>query len=152
MIRLNKLTDYAVVIMTEMGRMADVATAGAVSRRTTVPRPTVSKLLKLLAQHRLVVAHRGRLGGYGLARPAAQITVAEVIEAIEGPLTVSACVDGAADCCDIERTCPMHGRWDPVNGAIRRALQGLTLADMLRPEPALSVPPPPTGAAPAPRL
>lgn len=149
MIRLNKLTDYAVVIMTEMGRMPDVATASAISKRTTVPRPTVAKLMKLLAQRRLVVAHRGRMGGYGLARPAADITVAQVVEAIEGPLTVSDCVDGAALCCDIERTCPMHGRWDLVNGAIRRALAGLTLADMVRPDPIFAARPGPAGAAPA---
>lgn len=152
MIRLNKLTDYAVVIMAEMGRMADVATAGAISQRTTVPRPTVAKLLKLLAHHGLVVAHRGRSGGYRLARSVAAITVAQVVEAIEGPLAVSACVDGAAECCDIERTCPMHGRWDQVNGALRRALQGLTLADMLRPDPTLPVSPVPAGAAPVSRL
>ena len=82
------------------------------ARRTTIPQPTVAKLLKVLARGRLTVAHRGRAGGYSLDRPAEDISVAQIIEAVEGPVAVAACVEGTHDNCELERTCPMNGRCD----------------------------------------
>ena len=130
MIRLNKMTDYAVVLMTELALSGKVVASADLARRTTIPQPTVAKLLKVLAQGRLTVAHRGRAGGYGLACSAEDISVAQIIEAVEGPLAVAACIDGTHDNCEYELTCPMNGRWEMVNTVIRRALNEVSLAEM----------------------
>ena len=131
MIRLNKMTDYAVVLMTELALTGEIMASADLARRTTIPQPTVAKLLKELAQGRLTVAQRGRAGGYGLGRPAEDISVAQIIEVVEGPLAVTACIDGTHDNCAYEQTCPMNGRWEMVNTVIRRALNEVSLAEMV---------------------
>jgi len=134
MLRLSKLTDYAVVVMTEMLRApVAVMTAGELAARTGVPAPTVQKILKLLARDGLMVSTRGASGGYALARPAAHISVADIIAAVDGPITLTDCVGGAEGCCDVEGLCPMRGNWDKVNRAVRAALEGVSLADMALP-------------------
>jgi FeS assembly SUF system regulator len=131
MFRLNRLTDYAVVVMAQMAqRGEEVRTAPQISQDTTVPLPTVAKILNALSRENLVVSHRGAAGGYTLSRTAQDITVAEIIQALEGPIALTACVDGTTGQCDVERLCPMRGNWDKVNTAIRGALSGVTLADM----------------------
>ena len=130
MIRLNRMTDYAVVVMTELALSGEIMASADLARRTTIPQPTVAKLLKLLAHGRLTVAHRGRAGGYGLGRPAEEISVAQIIEAVEGPFAVAACVEGTHENCEIERTCPMNGRWEVVNAVIHRALNEVSLVEM----------------------
>ncbi|MDP6788043.1 MAG: SUF system Fe-S cluster assembly regulator [Rhodospirillales bacterium] len=130
MIRLNKMTDYSVVLMTELALSGKVVASADLARKTTIPQPTVAKLLKVLAQGGLTVAHRGRAGGYGLGRSAEDISVAQIVEAVEGPLAVAACVDGTHDNCEYEQTCPMNGRWEMVNTVIRRALNEVSLAEM----------------------
>src|SRR3546814_1953500 len=79
----------------------------------------------------LVNARRGAKGGYSLDRRAAEVTVTEIIQALEGPIALTACVDGAEDSCEVERCCPMRGNWNRVNRAIQAALDDVTLADML---------------------
>jgi FeS assembly SUF system regulator len=139
MIRLNKMTDYAVVLMTELALSGEIMASADLARRTTLPQPAVAKLLKVLAQGGLTVAHRGRAGGYGLGRPAEDISVAQIIEVVEGPLAVTACIDGTHDNCELKRTCPMNGRWEMVNTVIRRALNGVSLTEMaVGPFPALA--------------
>ncbi|MFQ6017637.1 MAG: SUF system Fe-S cluster assembly regulator [Kiloniellaceae bacterium] len=131
MLRLNRLTDYAVVVLTQMTRQREeVWTAPRISRDTGVPLPTVAKLLNALAHEDLITSHRGAAGGYTLDRPAEEITVAEIIQALEGPISLTACVDGRTGGCDVESLCPMRGNWDKVNQAIHRALSQVTLADM----------------------
>jgi FeS assembly SUF system regulator len=128
MFRLSKLTDYAVVVMIRLSRGADIQTSPGIAAATGIPEPTVAKVLKSLAGSGLVVSQRGARGGYRLGRPLAAIPVAEVIEVLDGPIALTSCVDGGG--CDSAVLCPMHGRWDPVNDAIRGALHGITLADM----------------------
>jgi FeS assembly SUF system regulator len=128
MFRLSKLTDYAVIVLVRLSRGEMVQTSPGIACATGVPEPTVAKVLKALAGHGLVTSQRGARGGYLLARPLAAIPVGDVIEAIDGPIALTACVDGGG--CDSHSLCPMHGRWDPVNEAIRAALDGITLADM----------------------
>jgi len=131
MFRLNRLTDYAVVVMAQMSHSgAPVRTAPQIAEDTGVPLPTVAKLMNGLAREGLVESHRGALGGYSLARAAERITVSEIIQALEGPIALTACVDGAAGHCESQSLCPMRGNWDKVNQAIRGALEGVTLADM----------------------
>ncbi len=131
MFRLNRLTDYGVVVLSQMSRNPnDLRTAPQISRQTGVPLPTVAKLLNALAHEDLIESHRGAAGGYTLSRPAAEISVAEVIQALEGPIALTACVEGSEDECGVEALCPMRGNWDRVNKAIYGALSEVTLADM----------------------
>ena len=131
MLRLNRLTDYGVVVLTQMTRNPDdLRTAPQIARDTGVPLPTVAKLLNALAHERLITSHRGAAGGYTLNRPADAISVAEIVQALEGPIALTACVDGASGGCDVESLCPMRGNWDKVNKAIYGTLSQVTLADM----------------------
>jgi FeS assembly SUF system regulator len=132
MLRLSKMTDYAVVVLVRLaqGQAAGgaVQTSPGVAAATGIPEPTVAKVLKSLAAEGLVASQRGARGGYRLLRPLAAIPVAEVITAIDGPIALAACVEGGG--CGSETLCPVRGRWDPVNEAIREALTAISLADM----------------------
>jgi FeS assembly SUF system regulator len=133
-IRLSKLADYAVVMLSYMAaREGEVYTTARLAERSAVPEPTAAKVLKLLARSALLESQRGSNGGYGLARPAADITVAEIIVAVDGPIALTACVEGSAEHCGVEQLCSMRGNWNRVNRAIRDALEDVTLADMAVP-------------------
>ncbi|WP_035691621.1 SUF system Fe-S cluster assembly regulator [Azospirillum halopraeferens] len=152
MIRLSKLTDYAIVVMSEMARTRGaVHTVPHLADRTGVPAPTVAKLMKTLAPAGLMTSHRGASGGYALARPAGEITIADIVTALDGPIALTACVEGADDQCGVESLCPMRGNWEKINGAIRTALEQVTLADMMTPawSPPPGEPPPPRRTAAA---
>lgn len=132
MFRLNRLTDYAVVVMTQMaGSGCAVRTAPQIAEDTGVPLPTVAKVLNALARDGLIVSQRGAAGGYRLGAPPERITVAAIIQALEGPIALTACVDGQSGHCESEALCPMRGNWDRVNNAIRGALESVTLEDMM---------------------
>lgn len=138
MLRLSKLTDYAVVVMARLGRDGglpdgQVQTAPGLALGTGIAEPTVAKVLKILGQAGLVEGLRGARGGYRLTRPLADVPLSEVIVAIDGPIALTACVDGGLGTCEAEGICAVRGRWDPVNDAIRRALSGITLADLAGP-------------------
>lgn len=146
MLRLSKLTDYAVAVLVRLSCNArdgetypletQVQTSTGIAAATGVPEPTVAKVLKALAGKGLVVSQRGARGGYRLIRPLNSIAVADVIEAIDGPIAITTCVDGAGGC-EAEGLCPMRGRWDLVNIAVREALLGISLADMQPARPAV---------------
>ena len=130
MLRLSKLTDYAVVVLVRLDAGTEVQTSPGIAATTGIPEPTVAKVLKSLAASGLVTSQRGARGGYRLARQLEDIPVGDVIGAMDGPIALAACVDGATTECESLALCPVRGRWDPVNDAIRRALSGITLADM----------------------
>jgi FeS assembly SUF system regulator len=132
MLRLNRLTDYGVVVMVQLARSGEVMTAQRLAERTSLPAPTVAKLLALLAKSGLAAAQRGAAGGYALARAPRYISVADIIETLEGPVALTACVDGANHLCSLENVCAMRGHWDTVNNAIRRALESLSLEEIAR--------------------
>ena len=134
MLRLSKLTDYAVVVLTRLEEAEDgaVMTAPGLAAATGLAEPTVSKVLKILSHAGLVEGRRGAAGGYRLTRPIADMPLTDVITAIDGPIALTACVDNSFGLCDAEATCPVRGRWDPVNDAIRRALSGISIADLAR--------------------
>jgi FeS assembly SUF system regulator len=133
MLRLSKLTDYAVVVLVRLGTGETVQTSPAIAQATGIPEPTVAKVLKILAASGLVASQRGAKGGYRLLRPLAAMPIAEVITAIDGPILLASCVDGGTSC-DVQSLCPVRGRWDPVNQAICQALKEITLADMAEAE------------------
>lgn len=130
MLRLSRLTDYAVVVLVRLAQSGEVETAPGIAQATGIPEPTTAKVLKGLVQAGLVASQRGAHGGYRLVRPLARIPVADVIVAIDGPIALTACVDTAASSCESQSLCPMAGRWGVVNTAISDALNGITLADM----------------------
>lgn len=149
MFRLNRLTDYGVVVLSQMSRKPDdLRTAPQISQETGVPLPTVAKLLNALAHGRLIESHRGAAGGYSLRRPAKEISVAEIIQALEGPIALTACVEGSENDCEVASLCPMRGNWDRVNKAIYGALSEVTLADMAVSFLSFGQPPEPVAKAP----
>jgi FeS assembly SUF system regulator len=128
MLRISKLTDYGLVLLTHMAQAADdIRTAHELAERSKVPLPTVSKILKELSKHGVLLSHRGRRGGYSLARPADQISVAAVIEALEGPVALTECGTTAGSC-SLEPTCLTKDHWAPISQAIHRTLQRLPLS------------------------
>lgn len=133
MIKLSKLTDYAVVILGRMAQEeAKLQTASGLSEKTALPEPTVAKVLKLLAKGGLIASTRGVNGGYTLARAPSAINMADVIIALEGPVQLTSCVGGGDDsCCNHSPNCTMKGKWNPVNDAMKKALEDVSLAQMI---------------------
>lgn len=130
MIRMSKLTDYAILLLAHLARATGTLTAQELSSRSRVPVPTVSKLAKELSRAGLVVSHRGRHGGYGLSRPADRISVAEIVEALEGPIALTECAKPMGGDCDLGDTCLARESWDPVSRAIESALRELPLSSI----------------------
>ncbi len=131
MIRMSRLTDYGVVLMSYMA--ADpgrVHTAAEAAASAGLPLPTVSKLLRVLARGKLLVSHRGVKGGYSLACPPEEISIARIIRTLEGPVSLTACTADEPEDCEHEGCCPVRTRWQKINGAVWRALEGITLAEM----------------------
>lgn len=133
MLKLSKLADYATVLMTLVARSADqVHTGIELAERSGIPAPTVAKLLKALARGGLLQSLRGAHGGYRLARPAAEISVADIIAALEGPIGVTECASHPGDC-TLESACSTRANWRLINVAIRQALEAVSLAQMATP-------------------
>ena len=129
MLKLSRLTDYAVASMVRLGVAGGAETSSGIAAGIGVPEPTVAKVLKSLAARGMISSRRGMNGGYRLDRPLQDISIAEVIVAIDGPIALVSCIDGAGTGCE-NQLCPLAGRWEPVNRAIHAALSGITLADM----------------------
>ena len=130
MLRISRLTDYATVILASLAG-GNLASAADVAERTRIGLPTVSKLLKELQHAGLGTSVRGAHGGYQLARPAAAINAAEIIDAVEGPLALTECAGGAGNC-GIETTCLVGQGWQRISRAIRRALVDVSLEELVR--------------------
>ena len=135
MIRMTKLTDYGIVLLTQIARHPERLTRNApeLASVARLPLPTVSKILKILAREKLLVPHRGAKGGFSLARPPEEITVADVINALEGPIALTECSAHGSERCGIETSCPVSSNWRKINRAVRDALSGITLAEMAAP-------------------
>jgi FeS assembly SUF system regulator len=133
MIRLSRLTDYAIVIVAELARQpGQLQAATEIADRTKIPEPTVAKVLKILARSDVLQSARGVNGGYLIARALDQISIGEVIEAMNGPLSLTSCVEGSVENCSIADHCLLRGRWDPVNLAIKNAFASIKLSDMIK--------------------
>ena len=142
--RLSSLADYAVVMMAAAARRQPVEgcepsrlTATVLAEQTGVPLPTAQKLVGRLAAAGLVDSARGTGGGFRLARPAAAISLADIVEAVEGPIALTTCIDEERHDCALDGHCQVKPHWGVVNEAIRGALAGVSLAQL--------------SAAPAPR-
>jgi len=135
MIRLSKLADYGIVLTTHLAASAPgkIHAAKDLARATAIPLPTVSKVMKALAHASIVTSHRGADGGFTLARPATDITVADLIAALDGPIAMTDCLSDDHDACGIVSSCGVRGHWDRISRAIHDALDGLTVAEMAKP-------------------
>ena len=138
--RLSNLTDYAVITMCQAALHCGNArvSAAELASETGLPVPTVQKLVSKLTAAGLLRSARGAHGGLQLGRPAAAITVADIVEAIEGRIALTACVDHTP--CDFEGGCNMKPHWPIINNALRGALAGITLAQLRGPSAARPLP------------
>lgn len=137
MIRITRITDYGIVLMSHLAMAPErLYNAPDLAADARLPLPMVSKVLKQLSRAGLLESQRGVHGGYALARPAEAISVVEIIGALEGPIAMTECIDGAPGDCEHEPSCPVRSNWHRINQAIREALDGITLAEMSHPAPA----------------
>src|SRR5207245_4900026 len=135
MIRLAKLTDYGLVLMTHFAQNHDrlLHTARDLAVESRLPLPTVSKLLKELLQGGLLVSHRGIKGGYSLARKPREISVAEIIAVLEGPIALTECSTDISGLWDLEPCCPIKVHRRITSQAVRGALENVMLSDLSQP-------------------
>lgn len=134
MLKISKLTDYAVVILSRLAVFPQkLFSASEIAEQTTITLPTVSKLLKLLTKAHLLESVCGAEGGYRLVRPSNQITLVDVVNAIEGLPSLTICCQPAKGNCMQGAACTVKGNWQYLNHFILKTLANLTLADMLRP-------------------
>ena len=133
--RLTHLADYAVVIMTAAARRDAGArlSASELAQETGVPLPTAQKLMGRLAAEGLLTSARGVSGGFALARPAEAITLADIVEAVEGPIAMTACCgqEGPSDCA-LDAHCKVKPHMGIVGDAIRGALGSVSLTELAR--------------------
>ena len=131
--RLSSLADYAVVMMSAAARHCGGLArlnATVLAEETGVPLPTAQKLVSRLSAAGLLESARGTGGGFRLSRPPASISLADIIEAVEGPIALTPCVDGAAQDCCLDQNCKVKPHWNVVNGAVRGALANVSLASL----------------------
>lgn len=134
MFRMTRLTDYGMVLLTCVARDPRGAARSAreLAEQAGLPRPTASKILKTLARHGVLEARRGAKGGFALARPPRRIPVSEIVAALEGPVGLTLC-STRRQRCGLEGVCGARDTWRRVDRAVRDALRGITLADLVRP-------------------
>ena len=139
MIRLSRLADYSVVLMTYLASHAErPQSALDLTFASGLPGPTVGKLLNTLARAGLLTSFRGVGGGYALTRIPGDISVAEIIHAVDGPIALTECIHDTSGECDFEASCPARGSWQVINDAVRTALSNVSLADVIIAAPVAS--------------
>jgi FeS assembly SUF system regulator len=140
MLRISKLTDYATVILAALSERPEALhSAPELAERTGIGLPTVSKLLKELQRATLVRSTRGARGGYQLARPAHEISAAEIIDAVEGPVALTECASDHGRC-DLESSCSVGHSWQQVSLAIRHSLQEVPLTALIAHDTSIRAP------------
>lgn len=134
MIRMTKLADYGIMLLTHFARDPKRPTRSAreLATESHLPLPTVSKILKRLAHGGVLEAHRGVKGGFSLSRRPEEVTVADMVGALEGPIALTQC-SAHQEHCGLERHCIVRSNWRKINSVVLDALHGITLADMARP-------------------
>lgn len=133
MLRINRLTDYGTLALTYLASQPErMHSAADVASALGLGVPTVSKVLKTLGRHELVRSNRGLRGGYSLSRAPETISVADIVDALEDqPFGLTEC-SASAGLCDFERSCRIRSNWQRINRIVRRTLESVTLADMMR--------------------
>ena len=132
MIKLSNLADYAVVLMSNIAaRPDDLHTALELNAETRVPLPTVSKILGKMAKVNLLVSHRGIGGGFSMNPDKENISIADIVEAVDGPVQLTNCLGADDACCDYEPVCLTRSKWDKINKAVYEALNNVSLSEMV---------------------
>ncbi|TNE64402.1 MAG: SUF system Fe-S cluster assembly regulator [Alphaproteobacteria bacterium] len=131
MIRLTNLADYAVVLMCEMSHADSRLSAQDLAAATGIPVPTVAKILNALGRVGLLVSHRGLKGGFALAKSPDEISMVDIIEAIDGPISLTHCAETGTSDCSLDDICQMRPRWRIINGAVRSALEDVRLSALV---------------------
>ena len=141
MFKINKMTDYAVVCLSMLARNPGSSmSATELSKSSGLTLYTVQKLLKILSvKSSFVTAQRGVYGGYVLNRESSKISLIEIIEALDGPISLTACVDSSQSMCETSKICFLVGKWNKVNQIIRNSLNDITLDDLLNYEEAFPI-------------
>jgi FeS assembly SUF system regulator len=133
MLRISKMADYGTIVLTMMakdpGRTQSVAEIGAV---TGLPVPSVSKILKIFVSEGLVLSLRGSKGGYKLSRPPEEISTAQILKAIDGPIGMTECSTHPG-LCSHESGCQVRANWQMVSRAMLDTLEQITLNQMIHP-------------------
>ncbi len=134
MIRLTRISDYGIVLMTQLAASGDHAPRNArqVATAARLPLPVVRKILKVLTREGLLASHRGSKGGYSLARSPEQISAAEMIAALDGPIGLTECAVHPGQC-EQEPSCHVREPWKRINAVVHNALSSVTLADLAGP-------------------
>lgn len=133
MIRMSKLTDYAILVLAYLAEAREpLHSAADIAEHTGLATTTASKLLKSLTRAGLVRSVRGARGGYALARAAGEISAAEVIDALEGPVSITEC-SSAESQCELEADCRVSAAWRRINLGIHQVLEDITLAQLIAP-------------------
>lgn len=141
MLRITRLAGYGVILLGRFIEESSVPsqTARSLSDAVDLPRPTVSKILKALRRHGILLSRRGVNGGYRLAREPSRIFLSEIITALEGPIGMTECVVQGAEKCDKEENCSIRFRWHDINKEIRAILDRVSLVDMVCEAPEIAV-------------
>lgn len=131
--RMSKEADYGIVLLTHFaGGEGLTYSARALSDETRIPLPMVSKILKVLAREGVLSSRRGAKGGYSLALQPGRISVADIINVIEGPIAMTECI-GMPGECKQEPVCCIRSNWQVINQAVLDALERVSLLDMTSP-------------------
>lgn len=128
------MTDYAIVLLTRFSGAPALRTARDLASASRLPLPTVGKLLKVLCKHRILESVRGVHGGYQLSRAPQDISLAQIVEAFDGPLGITPCSTHTRSC-ELQGTCSMQPHWRSINEVIVGALSSRSLADLQGPPP-----------------
>ena len=133
MLRISKLADYGTVVMVYLARhVQELCNARDIALHTHLTVPTVSKILKRLTSAGLLTSVRGVAGGYRLRRPAAEISVAQIIFALEEHRGFTECSVQPNDC-SLQRVCTIQGNWRLISHAIETALDSVSLDTLAKP-------------------
>ena len=134
MFKLNRMTDYAIVVLGALARRrGEILAAAQLAGLTGLNQPTVAKVAKALVAADLLDTQRGVHGGYRLLREAGIISLVQIVEAMEGPIAVTEYVDGAEAPCMVSKCCLMSQNWSRVNQVVKDALNAVSLEDLIFP-------------------
>ncbi len=139
MLSVSRMTDYSVVVLScfVKGQLKKILKASLISDKTGIPLPTVSKVLKVLAKGNVIKSHRGVDGGYSLERLPFEISMEEIVLAVDGPLKLTSCIRQVDNCCVSHKCgtvggCPMRTNWDKVNTKVAKVFQSISLDEFLK--------------------
>ncbi|CAI3930406.1 DNA-binding transcriptional regulator [Commensalibacter papalotli (ex Botero et al. 2024)] len=128
MLKISKLTDYATILLIHLSRFKKPTSSSVLATETGVPEPTVAKVLKMLTRASLVKSCRGAGSGYSLSFPLKEITLAQVVVAIEGPIDLVNC--DKDNCRLIAEECELYGKWEAISFQLRNVFENITIADL----------------------